>query len=69
MGKNDKWHHLPDSVAGHTEQEALFKEWSAFVESVETSSEPPVTGEYAKHIMEIVFAARKSSLQKKEIWI
>ena len=69
IGKNDRWNHLPESLAGHTEQEALLKEWSAFVECVETSSEPPVTGEYAKHIMEIVFAARESSLQKKEIWI
>ena len=69
IGKNEQWTHLPHSLAGDTEQKALQKEWSAFIACVESGSESPVRGEYAKHIMEIVFAARKSSLEKKEIWI
>ncbi len=69
IGKNEQWTHLPGSFVRDTEQEALHQEWSAFIACVGRGSESPVRGEYAKHIMEIVFAARKSSLEKKEIWI
>lgn len=69
IGKKDRWTHLPESVSDNTEHEALANEWKAFTEAVETNSRPQVTGEYGKHIIEICFAARESSLKKKEIWI
>ncbi|MCK4749250.1 MAG: Gfo/Idh/MocA family oxidoreductase, partial [Bacteroidales bacterium] len=69
MGKNDRWMHLPGSESENTNHEALLNEWDAFIRAVETNSVPQVTGAYGKHIMEICFAARESSLNKKEIWI
>ncbi len=69
IGRNDKWTHLPESVSEDTEQEALVNEWKAFIEALQVDSVPLITGTYGKHIMEIIFAARESSLQKKEVWI
>jgi phthalate 4,5-cis-dihydrodiol dehydrogenase len=69
IGKNDKWDYVPDSASEDTDHEALIRELKDFAEAVETNSAPQITGEYGKHIMEIVFAARESSKLKKEIWI
>ena len=69
IGKNNEWKYIADSASPETEHEALLNEWKAFVRAIETNTSPQVTGEYGKHIMEIVFAARESSVKKKEIWI
>ncbi|MCK4746826.1 MAG: hypothetical protein KAT15_07325, partial [Bacteroidales bacterium] len=69
IGKNEKWTHLPGTASENTDHEALVNEWTAFVDAVGMNSPPPITGSYGKHIMEIVFAARESSLHNKEIWI
>lgn len=69
LGRNEKWTHLPESVSDQTEHEALVNEWKAFVKAIETDSTPQITGEYGKHMMEIVLAAKRSSMEKKEIWI
>ncbi len=69
IGKNNEWKYLPGSASQGTDHETLLNEWKAFVEAVETNSPPQVTAEYGKHIMEIIFAAKESSRQKKEIWI
>jgi len=69
IGKNNEWKYIPDSASPDTEHEALLNEWKTFASAIEANISPQVTGEYGKHIMEIVFAARESSLQNKEIWI
>jgi predicted dehydrogenase len=69
IGKNNKWNYIPDSASPDTEHEALLNEWETFAGAIKTNTSPQVTGEYGKHIMEIVFAARESSAQNKEIWI
>ena len=69
LGQKEKWNLLPGSKSETAEQEALVNEWNAFINAVESESIPQVTGEYGKHIMEICFAARESSLKNKEIWI
>ena len=69
LNKEKKWVRLPGSAAKDAEHEALLNEWKAFVEAVDSISSPAVSGEYGRHIMEIVLAARVSSLHKKEVWI
>lgn len=69
IGKNEKWTHLPESVSDQTELEALVNEWKAFAKSIETNTSPRITGEYGKHMIEIIQAAKRSSMEKKEIWI
>jgi predicted dehydrogenase len=69
IGKNNEWKLIPDSVSPDTEHEALLNEWKNFAAALETKLPPQVTGEYGKHIMEVLFAARESSEQNKEIWI
>jgi predicted dehydrogenase len=42
-------------------------EWAAFAEAIEKDIEPPVSGEWGRHIMEILFAAEESALTGKEV--
>ena len=69
LGKDGHWQHLPESLAENTEHEALTMEWNAFISAINKGSQPMVSGEYGRHIMEICFAARESSKKKREVWI
>jgi len=69
IGRDDRWTHVPESVSRDSEHEGLANEWKAFIGAIRSDAEPTVSGIYGKYIMDIVFAARESSLQKKEVWI
>jgi predicted dehydrogenase len=67
IGKGEKWTSIPDSGSEAWMHEALVHEWRAFVCAIEEDTEEPVPGPFARHIMEVVFAAEQSSRQRTEI--
>jgi len=67
VGKGEKWTLVPDSGSTAWMHEALVEEWKGFVRAVEDDTEEPVPGWFARHIMEAVFAAERSSRERREI--
>ena len=65
IGKDDRWTDVPFRVppAGMTEQ------WRAFVEAIRLDVEPPAHGQWARHVMEILFAAEESALTGREVML
>ena len=63
IGKENKWLDVPfeDPPTIMTEQ------WRAFAEAIRLNIEPPAHGQWARHIMEIVFAAEESALTGHEV--
>ena len=45
----------------------MTEEWRAFARSIEEDLEPPTSGEWGRHIMEILFAAERSSITGQQI--
>lgn len=68
IGKNEKWEQLITSNENWMLQ-ALVNEWQEFREAVINNRSPQVTGEYARHIMEVVLATFESSNTGKEVLI
>jgi phthalate 4,5-cis-dihydrodiol dehydrogenase len=69
IGKGEKWTPVPDSGSTTWMHEALVEEWKAFVRAIENDTEEPVPGWFARHIMEVVFAAEESSKRRSEIMV
>ena len=67
IGKTERWSRVPDSGSEDWMREALVAEWRAFVSSIEANREEPVTGGFARHIMEAMFAAQRSSEIRQEV--
>jgi phthalate 4,5-cis-dihydrodiol dehydrogenase len=67
IGKNNSWTHLPGSASSNWMEDALIEEWRAFLSSIETRSEPPISLEFSRHVMEVMFAAEESALQNREV--
>jgi phthalate 4,5-cis-dihydrodiol dehydrogenase len=70
MGRNEKWRHLPSQVSAGPDtwmDEALLNQWRAFLETLETGGESPVSAEHARDVMAAVFAAEESSREEREV--
>ncbi|MCD6123451.1 MAG: Gfo/Idh/MocA family oxidoreductase [Spirochaetales bacterium] len=67
IGRNEHWVLVPDTGSNNAMHEALINEWESFRDVIEKGGINSVPIDYAVHIMEGVFAAEKSSLEKKEI--
>jgi len=67
IGRGEKWTPVPDSGSAAWMHEALVEEWKAFVRAIDEDTEEPVPGWFARHIMEAVFAAERSSRERREI--
>ncbi len=61
IGRDEVWQAVPDSVSPNWMHEALMEEWSAFLAAVEHGMEMPVTGEYGRAVMEVMFAVEESA--------
>lgn len=63
VGKNEVWEDVPfdDPPA------EMHNEWQAFAEAIALNIEPPDHGAYARHIMEIMFAAEESAISGHEV--
>ncbi len=72
IGQDESWRLIPsdrDLDPENWMEEALVEEWHAFLAAIETGTQPAVTGEFARHIMAVIFAAEQSSKEKREILI
>ncbi|MEZ4863615.1 MAG: Gfo/Idh/MocA family oxidoreductase [Caldilineaceae bacterium] len=65
VGKGDEWQDVPFADPP-TE---MHNEWQAFAECIDQNIEPPVHGAYARHIMEIIFAAEQSAMSGREVML
>ena len=63
IGRGDKWEDIPfeDTSA------EMHHEWAGFAEAIENGFEPPASGEWGRHVMEILFAAEESSITGQEV--
>ncbi len=63
IGKDNKWEDIPFEVPPHN----MYNEWVGFIHSIENDIEPPTSGEWGRHIMEILFAAEQSAISGREV--
>ena len=67
VGRDEKWQTVPETGSKNSMHEALVNEWRAFAEAIQLDKESPVSGDYARHIMAVVFAAEESSRLRQEV--
>jgi phthalate 4,5-cis-dihydrodiol dehydrogenase len=67
QGSNETWTAVSEVPESDWMLNALTREWLAFLEVLKTKSTPPVTGEYARHLIEIIEAAQLSAQTKTEV--
>ena len=63
VGKGDQWEKIEVEEEGHN----FAREWQAFATAIERNIEPPASGVYGRHIMEILFAAEESAITNQEV--
>ena len=63
LGQGNEWQDIPydDPPA------VMHYEWKSFVDSIEQDIEPPTSGEWSRHIMEILFAAESSAISGRDV--
>jgi phthalate 4,5-cis-dihydrodiol dehydrogenase len=72
IGQDESWSLITNDRDVDREnwmEEAMIEEWKAFISAIETGTQPAVTGEFARHIMAVIFAAEQSSKEKREVLI
>lgn len=67
IGRGDRWQSIPFSGSPKWMHEAVVSEWRAFLDAVERNVLPPISGEYGREIMRVVFAAEESARENKAI--
>jgi phthalate 4,5-cis-dihydrodiol dehydrogenase len=67
IGRDEKWVQVPGTQAENWMHTALVNEWSEFIAALESGALPPVTGHFARDLMAVIFAAERSSAEKREI--
>ena len=63
IGQNDAW----TPVEHDDWPDNMRLEWARFAEAIEKDIEPPVPGEYGRHIQEILLAAEESEITRSEV--
>jgi predicted dehydrogenase len=67
IGQDEQWHQVAVSDDDDWISASLDNEWHAFLSAIEMDIETHVTGEFARHIMAVVFAAEESSRTRQEV--
>ena len=67
IGRGGAWQDVPDSYQADAMQNAVGREWGAFLASIHDGSPAPVDGRYGRHIVAIIDAALRSSREGREI--
>ena len=69
LGQDEKWQEIcsPVKPGVDVEEEALVLEWQDFSEKILTCGEPSISGDYGRHIIEIVDGAILSSMKGREV--
>ena len=63
VGQGDEW----TDVDFDDPPVEMHHEWESFAESIALNIEPPTSGEWSRHIMEILFAAENSAISGREV--
>ena len=69
LGQNDTWQLVEEPEQGDPEEKALIFEWRDFAEKILHNKPPSISGEYGRHMVEIIDATHKSSQSSQEILI
>lgn len=67
VGRDEQWQNDFTPADDDWMHAALVGEWQAFLRAVATGETPAVSGEFARHIMDVVFAAEESSKTGREV--
>lgn len=68
IGQKETWRTVPESLPqGDWMNEALVNEWRGFLTALDKGTPPPVSVDFALHIMQAMFAAEESSKLRREI--
>ena len=63
VGQGDQWTKIEVDDEGSN----FANEWQAFAQAINEDIEPPASGVYGRHIMEILFAAEESAITNQEV--
>lgn len=69
LGRDEQWHTVSERNTNNWMHEALINEWRSFSRAILLETETDITGEFARHIMAIVFAAEDSSKRRAEVTV
>lgn len=61
VGRDGRWEQIPVEQDDNWMHTALVEEWRAFAAAARGECPPAVDGAYARHIMEVAFAAEESA--------
>ena len=61
IGRDERWHTIPDSESPTWMHDAVVAEWRAFLDAIENKTTTPVTGDFGRAMMQLAFAAEESS--------
>lgn len=67
IGRDNRWQEVPASLVKDWPLEPLVAQWQGLIESIQADQETPVSGSYARHVMEVIFAAEESSRLRQEV--
>jgi predicted dehydrogenase len=69
IGRRDAWEAVEDASIPDGMVPAVAREWRAFLEAIGSGSPLPVRGDYARHLVAVIDAARLSSQERREVAI
>ncbi|NQU50979.1 MAG: Gfo/Idh/MocA family oxidoreductase [Bacteroidetes bacterium] len=69
LGQNDEWKRIKEPESGDPEVEALIFEWSDFIGNIMDKKPVSISGEYGRHMIEVIEAAQISSQLGKEVYL
>jgi predicted dehydrogenase len=69
IGRDEQWQPVPGTGSDDWMHQALVNEWRGFIKALQDDTDPPVTGEFARHIMAVAFAAEESSRLRQEVLV
>lgn len=67
IGRDAAWTPVPDSIEPDWMHHAVAREWQAMRAAIKGEAPNPVTGAYARHIVEIIEAVHLANSEKREI--
>ncbi|MCA9838192.1 MAG: Gfo/Idh/MocA family oxidoreductase [Trueperaceae bacterium] len=69
IGRDERWQKVVGSSADDFMEQSMVNEWTAFRDALKNNKPMPVTGEFARVVMQAAFAAEASSREKREIYL
>lgn len=67
VGQRGGWRDVPDSWQENGMDEAVLREWQAFLAAITSGGPSPVGAAYGRHIVEIIDAAMRASAARRQI--